>query len=98
MEQGHVLSAGPLGGPGRTPQAVRQRFAHAVAGRRASDAATIPLMRGDHSLVPGGAPPVSGLTPAAVLVPLAMRPEGLTVLLTQRTQHLSAHAGQIAFP
>jgi len=36
--------------------------------------------------------------PAAVLVPVVMRQEGLTVLLTQRTAHLSAHAGQVSFP
>lgn len=35
---------------------------------------------------------------AAVLVPLVQRPQGLTVLLTQRTAHLNAHAGQISFP
>lgn len=35
--------------------------------------------------------------PASVLVPLVMRGE-LTVLLTQRTAHLSNHSGQIAFP
>jgi 8-oxo-dGTP pyrophosphatase MutT (NUDIX family) len=35
---------------------------------------------------------------AAVLVPLVERPEGLTVLLTLRTAHLSSHAGQVAFP
>ncbi len=35
--------------------------------------------------------------PAAVLVPLVLR-ETVTVLLTQRTEHLKAHAGQIAFP
>ena len=35
---------------------------------------------------------------ASVLVPLVDRPEGLTVLLTQRTDHLSSHAGQISFP
>jgi 8-oxo-dGTP pyrophosphatase MutT (NUDIX family) len=98
MEQEQVFSAGPPCGPSLTPEAVRRRFAHAVAGQRASDPAMIATMRGDHSLVPGGAPPASALTPAAVLVPLAMRPEGLTVLLTQRTQHLSAHAGQISFP
>jgi len=34
---------------------------------------------------------------ASVLVPLVVR-ERLTVLLTQRTQHLSSHSGQIAFP
>jgi 8-oxo-dGTP pyrophosphatase MutT (NUDIX family) len=38
------------------------------------------------------------MKPAAVLVPLVMRPEGLTVLLTQRTDHLNNHAGQISFP
>lgn len=37
-------------------------------------------------------------TPAAVLIPLVQRPAGLTVLLTRRTAHLSAHAGQISFP
>jgi 8-oxo-dGTP pyrophosphatase MutT (NUDIX family) len=35
---------------------------------------------------------------AAVLIPLVQRPEGLTVLLTQRTAHLSTHAGQVSFP
>ncbi len=35
--------------------------------------------------------------PAAVLVPVVMRPV-LTVLLTQRTDTLSKHAGQISFP
>jgi 8-oxo-dGTP pyrophosphatase MutT (NUDIX family) len=35
---------------------------------------------------------------AAVLVPLVMREAGLTVLLTQRTDHLHDHAGQISFP
>jgi 8-oxo-dGTP pyrophosphatase MutT (NUDIX family) len=35
---------------------------------------------------------------AAVLVPVVQRPEGLTVLLTQRTAHLNNHAGQISFP
>ena len=35
---------------------------------------------------------------AAVLVPLVLRHEGLSVLLTQRTAHLPTHAGQIAFP
>ena len=73
------------------------RLAHSVAGQRAA-IRTIAAMRGDHSLVPGGAPPATALTAAAVLVPLVDRPEGLTVLLTQRTQHLAAHAGQISFP
>lgn len=35
---------------------------------------------------------------AAVLVPLVVREDGLTVLLTQRTAHLNDHAGQVSFP
>lgn len=35
---------------------------------------------------------------ASVLVPLLCRGDDLHVLLTQRTAHLSKHAGQIAFP
>jgi len=37
-------------------------------------------------------------TPAAVLVPLVNRPQGLQVLLTQRSAHLPDHPGQISFP
>ena len=36
--------------------------------------------------------------PAAVLVPLVKRDDGLHVILTRRTDHLSDHAGQISFP
>ena len=53
--------------------------------------------RGDHDLNPGMLKPTE-LVPAAVLVPIVERNDGLTVLLTQRTDHLSAHAGQISFP
>jgi 8-oxo-dGTP pyrophosphatase MutT (NUDIX family) len=35
---------------------------------------------------------------AAVLIPLVMRQDGVTVMLTQRTAHLHDHAGQISFP
>lgn len=38
------------------------------------------------------------LRPAAVLVPMVRREAGLTILLTQRTDHLYDHAGQISFP
>ncbi|MSO54404.1 MAG: CoA pyrophosphatase [Rhodospirillales bacterium] len=38
------------------------------------------------------------LVRAAVLVPLVDRPDGLTVMLTQRTAHLAHHPGQISFP
>ena len=39
-----------------------------------------------------------GLRDAAVLVPLVVREPGLHVLLTQRTDHLHHHPGQISFP
>jgi 8-oxo-dGTP pyrophosphatase MutT (NUDIX family) len=55
-------------------------------------------IRGDHDLNPGLTPPSTALRPAAVLVPLVDHPSGMSVLLTQRTPHLTAHAGQISFP
>src|SRR5262249_49073662 len=55
-------------------------------------------IRGDHDLNPGVTPPSTALTPAAVLVPLIDHRDGMSVLLTQRTAHLTAHAGQISFP
>jgi 8-oxo-dGTP pyrophosphatase MutT (NUDIX family) len=71
---------------------VRDRFRDPAApGRRISEGA-----RGDHTLS-GGEPPEK-LTAAAVLIGLVERAEGLHVLLTQRTQHLADHAGQIALP
>lgn len=36
--------------------------------------------------------------PAAVLVPLIEREQGIMVLLTRRTDHLNNHPGQISFP
>ena len=35
---------------------------------------------------------------AAVLVPIVERPQGMSVLLTQRASHLKNHPGQISFP
>jgi 8-oxo-dGTP pyrophosphatase MutT (NUDIX family) len=62
---------------------LRQRLAHAATGEKISE------------------PDVSAtgeLTAAAVLVPIVVRPTGLTILLTQRTAHLRDHAGQVSFP
>jgi len=43
--------------------------------------------------------PMSGpLTRAAVLVPIVLRDDGPTLLLTRRAAHLNAHGGQISFP
>lgn len=49
---------------------------------------------GDH----GTRPEAEVLRPASVLVPIVIRAEGLSVLFTQRTAHLKAHSGQVAFP
>jgi 8-oxo-dGTP pyrophosphatase MutT (NUDIX family) len=42
--------------------------------------------------------PTGPLAPAAVLVALVERPQGLNVLLTRRADTLRRHSGQIAFP
>ena len=43
-------------------------------------------------------PPGRALRPAAVLVPVWLRPEGARLILTKRSSHLKHHPGQIAFP
>jgi 8-oxo-dGTP pyrophosphatase MutT (NUDIX family) len=65
---------------------LRQRF---VPGR-----AVTPIATGDGHLWRQ----TEELRPAAVLVPVVRRETGLTILLTQRTDHLYDHAGQISFP
>jgi 8-oxo-dGTP pyrophosphatase MutT (NUDIX family) len=65
----------------------------------ALDPASAPA-RGDHVLN-SPAPEahlVAAARPAAVLAPIVARPDGPTVLLTQRASHLRNHSGQIAFP
>jgi len=65
---------------------LRQRFA---AGHRVK-----PIATGDGHLWRE----TEALRPAAVLVPVMRRDDGLTILFTQRTDHLYDHAGQISFP
>jgi len=43
-------------------------------------------------------PPERTPIPAAVLVPVINRAHGPTLMFTQRTSHLTDHAGQISFP
>src|SRR5207249_2221535 len=51
------------------------------------------------SVYGGGAAGAEGaVTPASVLVPVVARPDGLTVLFTQRNSQLRSHSGQISFP
>jgi len=56
-----------------------------------------PPLGSDFSLN-GVIPTPTSFRPAAVLVPLVRREPGITVLLTQRTEDMPSHAGQIAFP
>ena len=70
-----------------TAPALRARFA-------ALPSSWLPEFRGDGVLFTGHGPSL-----ASVLVGLVHGPdESLRVLLTQRTAHLSKHAGQISFP
>lgn len=55
-------------------------------------------MRSDFDLNPDYARPGGVLRPAAVLVPVIARPEGPTVLMTRRSDALTSHTGQVAFP
>ncbi len=58
---------------------------------------TKPPLGSDFSLN-GVVPAPTSFRPAAVLVPLVRRDAEITVLLTQRTEDMPSHAGQIAFP
>ena len=57
----------------------------------------LPEPTGEVKVLEDGATGVAA-TPAAVLFPIVQRPHGHTVLLTQRTDHLRDHAGQVSFP
>lgn len=96
MEQRNLLSPGAAGRPRLTRQRIVDLLAAGYDPAGRGDAMLERLVDGDAK--PGrialDRPPV----PAAVLVPLVERPEGLTVLLTQRTDHLAHHPGQISFP
>lgn len=70
-----------------------QLTADAIRMRLAQLPAWTPEFAGDGGLFTDRQP-----TGAAVLLPLVERDEGLTLLLTRRTDHLRDHAGQISFP
>jgi 8-oxo-dGTP pyrophosphatase MutT (NUDIX family) len=71
-----------------TPAALRARLAEIAAEPPDADA-----VHGDDVLVTLGKAPV----PAAVLIPIILSDQP-GILLTKRTSHLSAHAGQVSFP
>ncbi len=71
-----------------TPEALRIRLAAIAAQPHGSD-----VILGDEVLAGLEKPPV----PAAVLIPVIMG-DAPSILLTKRTSHLKAHAGQVSFP
>ena len=48
--------------------------------------------------IAGGRRHAGPQTPAAVLIAIVQRGRDLNIILTKRTEHLKAHAGQISFP
>jgi 8-oxo-dGTP pyrophosphatase MutT (NUDIX family) len=77
-----------------TREEVRYRLARAHPhGAVGSGPGSVP---GDEGAARG--PSAAEPTPAAVLVGLVDRADGPALLLTQRTEHLRDHAGQICFP
>jgi 8-oxo-dGTP pyrophosphatase MutT (NUDIX family) len=63
------------------------------------DASEAPAFRSDFDLnADWKDDPPARLTPAAVLIGLVERPEGLSVILTRRADTLRQHTGQVALP
>jgi 8-oxo-dGTP pyrophosphatase MutT (NUDIX family) len=73
----------PVPGAAMTPEALRARFA--------SPRPWTPEITTERRFLP------RPMAHASVLVPIVMR-ERPTVILTERTTHLSTHSGQVAFP
>ncbi|MBV8971243.1 MAG: CoA pyrophosphatase [Sphingomonadaceae bacterium] len=79
--------------PSTVPPNLRARLARAVAAEPGP-----PARRGDWDFAGNAdAPYPQPLIPAAVLIAVVAH-DRPTVLLTRRTAHLRAHAGQVAFP
>lgn len=88
MEQRNILSPAQLDTGYLTPDFVAARL---------RDDALARIHSGDADLNPG-LEIAARRRAAAVLVPLVDHGHGLSVLLTQRTDDLSHHAGQVSFP
>ena len=98
MEQGHFLSAGSSGNPRLTRAALARALEQGCGRERRSDILTARRLSAQDEAQSSFVGQPAPLMQAAVLVPLVARPEGMTVLLTQRTAHLVHHGGQISFP
>jgi len=93
--------SGPALAPAVTPTSSIEALEPFIAGRlRPLDAydAAEAAARSDFDLNPDARPTGRTLAPAAVLVGLVEREDGLSVLLTRRSDTLRKHSGQVAFP
>jgi len=97
MEQRELFSIGEAGPSRLTREVIARKLTDGFDPRGRSDFA-LEAMVESGAIRPGAPIDDEILTPAAVLVPLVERPEGLTVMLTKRTNHLAHHPGQISFP
>jgi 8-oxo-dGTP pyrophosphatase MutT (NUDIX family) len=79
-----------------TREEVRYRLGRAQARGHSAPVIGPGSLAGDEGAF--GPPRPGEATPAAVLVGLVDRADGPALLLTQRTDHLRDHAGQICFP
>ena len=70
----------------RTPMTRERLYRGLASGPSESEGQSPSVRRGDHNLNPGTAP-AAALTPAAVLVPLIARAEGMTVIFTHAAEY-----------
>lgn len=75
---------------------IEQRLAQSHAPLGPGEALPAGLVSGDVEVLRAFYPPAPAA--AAVLMPIVDHEHGLTMLLTQRAQHLRNHAGQVSFP
>lgn len=66
--------------------------------RLASGLPVPPLPVGSDFSLNGVVPVPEKYRPASVLIPIVNRTPDITILLTQRTEDMPSHAGQVAFP
>ena len=97
MEQRELFPIGQAGSARLTRDLIARKLADGFDPRGRSDSALEAMVNGG-AVRPGDRVDGDALMPAAVLVPLVERPEGLTIMLTKRTAHLAHHPGQISFP
>lgn len=97
MEQRELFSIGEAGPSRLTREVIARRLTDGFNPRGRGDSALEAMVLGG-AVRPGAPIDDDTLTPAAVLVPLVEREDGLAVMLTKRTNHLAHHPGQISFP